>query len=145
MNVCLGSLAQEPMLLTTVLDDTWFLNLVSSWSCNLGQVIEPCHFCKCWTIWEFVVDVMILHSKHLCMCLLRTGRDIGPKHHHQLRTVSTQFFKKVLLIYSWETQRGRNIGRGRSRLPVGNLMQDSIPGPRDHDLGQRQMLNHWAT
>ena len=30
------------------------------------------------------------------------------------------------------------IGRGRSRLPMGSLMRDSIPGPRDPDLSQRQ-------
>ena len=45
------------------------------------------------------------------------------------------------------TERGRDIGRGRrrSKLPAGNLMQDSIPGPQNHDLNQRQMFNHWAT
>ena len=36
-------------------------------------------------------------------------------------------------IYSWETQterkRGRDIGRGRSRLFTGSLMWDSIPDP----------------
>ena len=31
---------------------------------------------------------------------------------------------------------------GRSRLHAGNLMGDSIPGPQDHDLGQRQALNY---
>ena len=41
-----------------------------------------------------------------------------------------------------DTKRGSDIGRGRSRLPVGSLMQDSIPGPRDHDLSRMQMLNH---
>ena len=39
----------------------------------------------------------------------------------------------------------RVIGRGRSRLPAGNPMQYSIPGPWDHGLSQRQMLNCWAT
>ena len=37
-------------------------------------------------------------------------------------------------------------GRGRSRLPV--KQQGSIPGPWDHDLSQRQILNqlsHRAT
>ena len=43
------------------------------------------------------------------------------------------------------TERGRDIGRGRSRLPAGSLVQGSIPGPRDHDLSRRQTLNHWAT
>ena len=40
-----------------------------------------------------------------------------------------------------DTQRGRDIGRGRSRLSVEILMRDSIPGPWDHDLSERQMLN----
>ena len=39
------------------------------------------------------------------------------------------FFFKILLIYSWKTQkeRGRDIGRGGSRLHAGGLMWDSIP------------------
>ena len=44
-----------------------------------------------------------------------------------------------------DTQRGRDTGRGRSRLPVGNLIQDSIPGIQDHALSQWQTLNRWAT
>ena len=44
-----------------------------------------------------------------------------------------------------DTQRGRDTGRGRTRLPVGSPMQNSIPGPRDHALSQRQMHNHGAT
>ena len=32
----------------------------------------------------------------------------------------------------------RDIGRGRSRLPVGNPMQDSIQRPWDYNLSQRQ-------
>ena len=39
------------------------------------------------------------------------------------------FFFKILFIYSWETQRGRDTGRRRSRLPAGSPMWDSIPGP----------------
>ena len=41
-----------------------------------------------------------------------------------------------------DTQRGRDTGRGRSRLPMGSWMQDSILGPRDLDLRQMQMFNH---
>ena len=55
------------------------------------------------------------------------------------------FFKKILFTHKRHRKRGRDIGRGRSRLPVGSLMQDSIPGPQDHDLSQKQTLNHWAT
>ena len=44
-----------------------------------------------------------------------------------------------------DTERGRDTGRGRSRLPAGELMWDSIPGPQGHTLSRRQMLNHGAT
>ena len=52
-------------------------------------------------------------------------------------------FLKILFIYSWE--RGRDTGRGRSRLPTRSPTWDLISGPRDLDLSQRQTLNHWAT
>ena len=39
-----------------------------------------------------------------------------------------------------DTQRGRNLGRRRSRLQAGSLTWDSISGPQDHALSQRQML-----
>ena len=53
------------------------------------------------------------------------------------------YFLKILFIYSWETERetGRDTGRGRSRLPAGSPMQDSIPGSQDHNLSWRQTLN----
>ena len=54
-------------------------------------------------------------------------------------------FFLIFHLFMRDTERGRDIGRGRSRLHAGNLMQDSIPGPQDHDLSQRQTLNHWAT
>ena len=44
-----------------------------------------------------------------------------------------------------DTERDRDTGRGRSRLPVGSPTRDLIPGPQDHDLSPRQMLNHQAT
>ena len=43
------------------------------------------------------------------------------------------------------TQREAEIARGRSRLPVGSLMWDLIPGPWEHDLSQGQSLSHLAT
>ena len=52
------------------------------------------------------------------------------------------FFKEFIYLLTRDTERGRDIGRGRSRCPVGSPMQDSIPGPQDHDLSQRQTLNH---
>ena len=44
--------------------------------------------------------------------------------------------------YERYIERGREIGRGRSRLPTGSPMRDSIPGPQDHALSRRQTLNH---
>ena len=41
-----------------------------------------------------------------------------------------------------DTQRGRDTGRGRIRLPAGNPRWDWVPGPQDHALSQRQALNH---
>ena len=38
-----------------------------------------------------------------------------------------------------DTERGRDIGKGRSRFPSGNPMWDSVPGTWDHDLSQRQI------
>ena len=46
---------------------------------------------------------------------------------------------KILFIYSWETHRERQGYRGRSKLPVGNLIWDLIPGPWDHALSQRPL------
>ena len=54
-------------------------------------------------------------------------------------------FWKILFIHERHRERGRDTGRGRSRFPRGSLLWDSIPGPWDHDLSQRQMFNHWAT
>ena len=54
-------------------------------------------------------------------------------------------FSKILLIHERHKERCRERHRGRSRLPQGSLMQDSIPGPWNHDLSPRQMLNLWAT
>ena len=44
-----------------------------------------------------------------------------------------------------ERERGRDLGRERSRLHAGGPMWNSIPGLQDHALGWRQTLNHWAT
>ena len=44
-----------------------------------------------------------------------------------------------------QRERGRDIGRGRSRLHAGSPMWDSILGLQDHAPGQRQALNHCAT
>ena len=40
-----------------------------------------------------------------------------------------------------DRETGRDIGKGRSRLPIGSPMWDSIPGLWDYALSQKQMLN----
>ena len=55
------------------------------------------------------------------------------------------FVLKTLFIHERHRDKGRDTKGGRSRLPAANLMRDSIPGPWDHNLSPRQMLNHWAT
>ena len=54
------------------------------------------------------------------------------------------FLKKIFYLFFHErhTERGRDTGRARSRLPAGSSMWDSIPGPRHHTLSQKQTLNH---
>ena len=44
-----------------------------------------------------------------------------------------------------DTERVRDIGRGRSRLHAGSLMWDLIPGLQDHALGPKtdaKLLSH---
>ena len=52
-----------------------------------------------------------------------------------------KFFKNILFIcLKKKRERGRDVGRERSRLPTGSPTRDWIPGPQDYILGQRQML-----
>ena len=44
-----------------------------------------------------------------------------------------------------DRERGRDTGRGRSRLHAGSLMWDSNLGLQDRALGQRQAPNRCAT
>ena len=55
---------------------------------------------------------------------------------------SLKFLKIFFFIRETQREIGRDIGRGRSRLLKASPMQDSTPGLRDHNLSQRQMLNH---
>ena len=50
-----------------------------------------------------------------------------------------------MIVTERERERGRDTGRGRSRLLAGSPMWDLIPGPQDHTLSWKQMLNHRAT
>ena len=50
-----------------------------------------------------------------------------------------------LFIHERYTEKGRDMGRRRRRLPVGSLMWGLISGLQDHALSQRQTLNLWTT
>ena len=67
---------------------------------------------------------------------------LGNKYQQELSKRTKYFFLKILFIHSWKTDRerekGRNTGRGRSRLHAGSLIWDSIPGLQDHALDRRQ-------
>ena len=58
-----------------------------------------------------------------------------------LQSHSFFFLRFYLFIHEKQRERGRDTGRGRSRLHVGSPMWYSIPGFQDHALGQRQALN----
>ena len=64
-------------------------------------------------------------------------------HEHVISLYLMQFFGVFLdFIYSWGTHRVRDIGTGRSRLPTGSLMQDSIPGSQPELKADAQPLSH---
>ena len=48
------------------------------------------------------------------------------------------FFKYFTYLFMRDRERGRDMGRRRSRLHAGSLIWDSIPGLQDHALGRRQ-------
>ena len=55
---------------------------------------------------------------------------------HLLRKEAFFFFLRFyLFIHERHTHRGRDTGRGRSRLHAGSPMWDLIPGLQDHALG----------
>ena len=72
-----------------------------------------------------------------CLGSKRTGNEPSPC------KFMFYFLKDFIYLFTRDTHRGRDIGRGRSRLHAGSPMRDLIPGLQDHC--QRQMLNHWAT
>ena len=56
--------------------------------------------------------------------------------------VIKKFFKDFIYLFmrDRETERGTDVGRGRSRLHAGSPTWDSVPGLQDQALGRRQVL-----
>ena len=55
--------------------------------------------------------------------------------------VCVGFFLDFIYLFMRDTETGQDTGRGRSRLPLGSLMWDSIPEPWVHILSRKQTLN----
>ncbi|XP_077736701.1 fibrous sheath-interacting protein 1 isoform X2 [Canis aureus] len=64
---------------------------------------------------------------------------------NRLREIDDKLRKLKESVSHTERQRGRDTGRGRSRLHAGSPTWDSIPGLQDHAPGQRQAPNRCAT
>ena len=56
--------------------------------------------------------------------------------------VNLKVFLRFIYLFMRDTERGRDTGRGRCRLPAWSPMWDLNPGPQHHTLSGRQMLNH---
>ena len=54
--------------------------------------------------------------------------------------IVSKIFLDFIYLFMRDTEKGRDIGRGRNRLLIGSLMRDLILGPQDHDLSKRQTL-----
>ena len=63
---------------------------------------------------------------------------------HSLPQINKVLKKNVSLIHERHTDRGRDVGRRRSRLPVGSAMRDSIPrlGSGPEPKANAQLLSH---
>ena len=59
---------------------------------------------------------------------------------------AVDFFKGFFNLFMRDTQReGQRHRQRENRLYAGSPKGSSIPGPQDHALSQKQMLNRWAT
>ena len=61
---------------------------------------------------------------------------MGGKRVREIQELSAFFFKDFIYLFMRDTERerGRDTGRGRSRLHAGSPMQDSLLGLQDHAL-----------
>ena len=119
--------------------------------CGNGMKWTWTIFCCCFLVVVFFKDFIFIYEKHRgrdrqrekqtpyrepnAGLHPRTPRSCPePKADAQLLShpgILLGFFKKILFIHSWEwMNRGRDIARGRRKLPAGSPKQNSIPGPR---------------
>ena len=68
------------------------------------------------------------------------GRFGGPS--PMFQSYCAEYFFKRFYLFIHERHRER---QRKKQAPTGSPMQDSIPGPWNHYLSERQMLNHWVT
>ena len=101
-------------------------------SCDLGGSL--CAFCEAHTIFPFHRQGNGLRAScpgsHMMIKSRQKSSDF----------IYFLFFKDFIYLFMRDTERGRDTGRGRSRLHAGSPTGDSILGPRGHALDQRQTL-----
>ena len=98
-------------------------------------VDSMCYLCNRW-FFEFVFNKLLITFSCVCSATFLSQKISG---------LFFCFFFKTLFIHETGRERGRDLGRGRSRLPVGSPIWDLIPGPRYHSLSQgqdAQLLSH---
>ena len=67
---------------------------------------------------------------------------LTPEVPHFPRQSHFVYFLKRFYLFMREAE---TQAEGEAGSSMGSLMRNSIPGPRDHNLSQRQVLNRWAT
>ena len=81
-------------------------------------------------LWQLPWSLFRIHKAY-CYCI------------DQVTVFPLRFY---LFIHERQTHTQRQRHRQREKqAPCGNPMQDSILGLQDHALGQRQVINRWAT
>ena len=131
--------------------------LVYSWSCAAIITIDFIFFIFLFFILFFFLKILFIYSWETQResgrdtgrerSRLHAGRDSIPRlqdralgQRQALNRCTTQespFFLNFIYLFMRDTQteRGKDTGRGRSRLQAGNPMWDLIPGLQDHTLG----------
>ena len=107
--------------------------------------------CVCVCVCVFIVDILNFFNSDISLIqefhhALTICIELRYELHKIIDYTATiisffSFLRFYLFIHGRHRERGRDTGRGRSRLHAGSLTWDSIPGLQDHTLGRRQTLN----